>query len=90
MKAEVLAGRMIGGPGWTSARVREFFGGQNFYGIPCGAVPKDDDPIGRIIHDYGYYPRDSFSVNATHSSTSVVYTSFTERMQLFEGRTLVY
>ena len=30
MMKEVLAGRMIGGPGWTSDTVRQFFGGRNF------------------------------------------------------------
>ena len=79
---EVLTGKMIGGPGWTSGTVREFFGGKNFYGIPCGAVEKDGDPLGRIIHDYGYHPRVSYSVNSTHSSTSVKYTTFKERMQI--------
>ena len=38
--------------------------------------------MGRIIHDYGYHPRDSYSVNSTHSSTSVKYTTFKERMHL--------
>ena len=73
---------MIGGPGWTSATVRKFFGGRNFYGIPSGATEKDGDPLGRIVHDYGYYRKGSYSVNATHSSTSVRYLSFTERVQL--------
>ena len=58
--------------------MREFFGGSNFYGIPCSAVPKDGDPIGRIVHDYGYYPGDSYSVNSTHSCTSVRYLSLFE------------
>ena len=38
MKQEVLGGRMIGGPGWSSTTVRQFFGGANFYGIPCNAT----------------------------------------------------
>ena len=73
---------MRGGPGWTSATVRKFFGGRNFYGIPSGATEKDGDPLGRIVHDYGYYRKGSYSVNATHSSTSVRYLSFTERVQV--------
>ena len=82
MRDEVLAGRMIGGPGWSSSTVRRFFGGLNFWGVPCGATAKDGDPCGRIIHDYGYYRKGSYSINATHSSTSVVYTTFKERMQI--------
>ena len=71
MKKQVLLGKMIGGPGWTANMVRMFFGGKNFYGIPCGAVEKGGDPLGRIVHDYGYYRRGSYSINATHSSTSL-------------------
>ena len=85
MKKEVCEGRMLGGPGWTAETVRNFFGGNNFWGIPCGAVEKNEDPLGRIIHDYGYYPRDSYSVNAAHSSTSVKYLSFKERTALLEN-----
>ena len=59
MRKQVLEGRMIGGIGWTSRHVRDFFGGANFYGIPCGAVMKDSDPLGRIVHDYGYHPSNS-------------------------------
>ena len=66
---EVLAGRMIGGPGWSALTVREFFGGKNFYGIPCGATEKNGDPFCRIVHDYGYFPKGSYSINSTHSST---------------------
>ena len=84
MKEEVIAGRMIGGPGWTATTVKHFFGGKNFYGIPCGATPKDGDPLGRIIHDYGYYRKGSYSVNAAHSSTSVVYAREVERLLVLE------
>ena len=62
---------MIGGQGWTAKHVREFFGGEEFYGIPCSATAKDGDAVGRIVHDYGYYPEGSYSVNAAHSCTSV-------------------
>ena len=84
-KEEVLCGRMIGGPGWTVEVVRSFFGGANFYGIPCSAVEKGGDPLGRIVHDYGFHPRESYSVNATHSSTSVRYLSVRERVGLVEN-----
>ena len=44
---------MIGGPGWTATVVRDFLT-SDFYIIPCGAVPKGDDPFGRIIHNYSH------------------------------------
>ena len=64
MRKEVVAGRMIGGPGWTSQMVRQFFGGKNFYGIPCSATAKDGIPRGRVVHDYGFFKRGSYSINA--------------------------
>ena len=66
---------MIGGEGWTAKHVHEFFGGVDFYGIPCSATAKDGDPLGRIVHVYGYHPAGSYSVNSTHSCTSVKYLS---------------
>ena len=36
------------------------FFARDFYVIPCGAVPKNGDPYGRIIHDYSY-ARDGFN-----------------------------
>ena len=62
-----------------------FFGGKNFYGIPCGATEKDGDPMGRIVHDYGHYKKGSYSINATHSSTSVRYLSFRERVGILQN-----
>ena len=53
MEEQVRAGKMIGGKGWSARHVREFFGGANFYGIPCSATAKGGDPLGRIVHDYG-------------------------------------
>ena len=85
MQQEVLAGRMIGGPGWTADTVRQFFGGRQLYGIPCNATEKGGDPRGRIVHDYGYFPNGSYSVNATHSSTTVNYISVPERVQLLRN-----
>ena len=82
MRKQVLLGRMIGGPGWTSETISQFFGGQGFYGIPCGATEKDGNPRGRIVHDYGHYKAGSYSVNAAHSSTSVTYLKFTEVVQI--------
>ena len=85
MKKQVVLGKMIGGPGWTADMVRKFFGGRNFYGIPCGAVEKDGDPVGRIVHDYGHYKRGSYSINAAHSSTSVEYLTFIQRAQILNN-----
>ena len=42
---------MLGGVGWTKEVVGWFLG-KPFYTVPCGAVPKNNDPLGRIIHDY--------------------------------------
>ena len=65
--------------------VRRFFGGKNFYGIPSSATPKDGDPLGRIIHDYGFYRSGSYSVNAAHSSTSVEYIKAKERVSILQN-----
>ena len=73
---------MLGGIGWSAAMVRRFFGGNNFWGIPCGATEKNGDPRGRVTHDYGYYPSNSYSVNAAHSSTAIKYITFKERADL--------
>ena len=85
MSKQVEEGKMIGGPGWTAEMVRNFFGGQNFYGIPCGVTEKDGDPFGRIVHDYGFYKRGGYSINATHSSTSVKYLTFLERASILQN-----
>ena len=65
--------------------MREFFGGRDFYGIPCNATQKGEDPLGRIVHDYGYYPAGSYSVNTAHSCTSVEYLSAKEVMRVLDG-----
>ena len=84
MKMEVLCGRLIGGPGWTSETIRWFFGGAEFYGVPCSATEKNGDPRGRIIHDYGFFPRGSYSINAAHSSTTVRYPAVKERVEILQ------
>ena len=73
---------MLGGPGWTTKVVRRFFHGKDFYGIPCGAVMKNGDRYGRIVHDYGFYKKGSYSINAAHSSTRVKYCSMQERAHI--------
>ena len=47
---EVGKGRMLGGKGWTREKVENFLG-KKVYVIPCGAVPKNGDKNGRIIHN---------------------------------------
>ena len=45
---------------------------------------KDGDPLGRIVHDYGYYARGSYSVNATHSCTTVEYLTFKQVVSILD------
>ena len=85
MRNQILQGKMIGGPGWTSDHVTAFFGNRQWYGIPCSAVVKDGDPLGRIVHDYGYFIPGSYSVNAAHADTSVRYDSIRRRVQVLDG-----
>ena len=77
---EVKKGRMIGGVGWSLKKVEEFLG-RKVYVIPCGAVPKNDDPFGRVIHDYSY-PKKKYSnsINAALTNTSVEYITFKNRV----------
>ena len=79
--SEVRKGRLLGGRGWTRKVVRDFLG-QEFYVIPCGTVPKNDNPVGRIIHNYSYPSPRAHSVNSALINTSVAYISFKERVKL--------
>ena len=79
-KNEVLAGRMIGGPGWTRAVVHWFLDG-DFYITPCGAVPKGEDPYGRIVHNYSLQ-FNGLSLNEVLKDNSVSYISFRDRVKL--------
>ena len=45
---------------------------------------QDGDPLGRIVHDYGWYPKGSYSVNATHSCTSVKYLSVKDTVGILD------
>ena len=80
LTSEVRKGRLLGGPGWTREVVRDFLG-KDFYVIPCGAVPKNDNPVGRIIHNYSYPSPKEHSVNSALVNTSVAYISFKERVK---------
>lgn len=55
----------------------------SFYTIPCGAVPKGDDPHGRIIHNYSH-EFDGRSINDALLDNSVHYISFKERVELLQ------
>ena len=72
---------MLGGVGWSSKHIKQFLG-REFYTTPCGAVPKNNDPAGRIIHNYSYPSRKAGSVNAALLNTSVEYISFKDRVSL--------
>ena len=87
MSKQVVAGKMIGGKGWTAQHVTKFFGGKGFYGIPCSATAKGGDPLGRIVHDYGYHPAGSYSINATHSCTSVKFLTLQEIANILDKTT---
>ena len=77
---EVKKGRMIGGVGWSREKVEKFLG-RKVYVIPCGAVPKNNDPCGRIIHDYSYPKKNySTSINTALTNTSVEYITFKNRV----------
>ena len=85
MRKQVLKGKMIGGTGWTADVITEFIGGRGFYTIPCSAVEKGGDPFGRIVHDYSFYVRGSYSINAAHSCTTVVYDSTFQVASVLDG-----
>ena len=74
---------MIGGPGW-SAKVVQMFLSSAFYTIPCGAVPKKDDPFGRIIHNYSH-KYNGWSINDALMDNSVAYIAFKERAALLQS-----
>lgn len=76
---EVKKGRMLGGVGWSLGKVKKFLK-RNVYVIPCGAVPKNDDPFGRIIHNYSHPDKFSGSINSALTNTSVKYNTFKERV----------
>ena len=81
-KKEVAHGRMLGGPGWSPDVVSDFLS-SSFYTIPCGAVPKGDDPHGHIIHNYSH-EFDGRSINDALLDNSVHYISFRERVALLQ------
>ena len=73
---------MLGGPGWSAATVRNFLN-STFYSTPCGAVPKKDDPYGRIIHNYSH-KIGGWSLNDALVDNSTQYISFRERVELLD------
>ena len=73
---------MIGGPGWSAEAVRSFLRAP-FFCTPCGAVPKKDDPYGRIIHNYSH-KIDGISLNDCLLDNSTEYISFKDRVRLLD------
>ena len=61
--------------------VVEQFLGRPFFTIPCGAVPKNQDPLERIIHDYSFPSAVQGSVNSALINTFAQYISFVERAE---------
>ena len=82
-KSEVKMGRMLGGIGWTREMVENFLK-RKVYVVPCGAVPKNDDKFGRIIHNYSYPHKNHLSVNSALTNTSVEYITFKKRVALLK------
>ena len=48
-------------------------------------MEKDGDPLGRIVHDYGFFKPGSYSVNAAHADTTVRYDSIRRRVLVLDG-----
>ena len=71
---------MIGGVGWSRSDVQDFLGAK-VYTIPCGSVPKGEDPHGRIVHNYSYAPRGGRSINSALIDTSLQYIAFKDRVK---------
>ena len=69
---------MLGGPGWNDQSVKQLLHSQIWI-TPCGAVPKGNDPHGRIIHDYSFASNHDVSLNSCLQNTAVRYISFVER-----------
>ena len=60
--SEVKKGRMLGGLGWSRKKVEKFLK-RKVHIIPCGAVPKNEDPFGRIIHNFSFPNKKVNSIN---------------------------
>ena len=76
-----MAGRMLGGVGWIREIVQAFLG-RDVYTIPCGRVPKGDDPDGRIVHNYSYAAYSGWSINSALLENSVQYIASIDRVKV--------
>ena len=47
-------------------------------------MEKDGDPLGQIVHDYGFYQNGSYSINAEHSDTSTRYDTVRRRVMVLD------
>ena len=72
---------MLGGLGWSRTKVEKFLK-RKVHIIPCGAVPKNNDPWGRIIHNFSYPNKSVNSINSALIDTSVEYISFIKTVSL--------
>ena len=79
--SEVKKGRMLGGLGWSRKKVEKFLK-RKVHIIPCGAVPKNEDPWGRIIHNFSFPSKNVNSINSALTDTSVEYISFKKTVSL--------
>ena len=53
-----------------------------FYIIPSGAVPKESDPHGLIIHDYSFSYEGESLLTISPLENSVAYISFLDRAKI--------
>ena len=72
---------MLGDVDWSLIDVKNFLD-KRVYTIPSFAEPKNDNPFGRIIHNYSFSCAKLNFVNSTLKKTSVKYISFLERVEL--------
>ena len=72
---------MLWGRGWSRKKVEKFLK-RKVHIIPCGAVPKNEDPFGRIIHNFSFPNKKVNSINSALTDTSVEYISFKKTVSL--------
>ena len=85
MRQQVLEGKMIGVRLDDNRSGKRIFRGKRILFYSMHSVEKRGDPLGRIVHDYGFYVKGSNSINAAHSCTSVIYNSTFEVASVLDG-----
>ena len=76
---------MLDGPGWSADTVSRVLGSP-FFCTPWGAVPKKDDPYGRIIHNYSH-KIDGISLNDCLVNNSTKYISLKGHVERLDPTT---